>query len=158
VADYFLKVDGIPGESADAKHKDEIDVLAFSWGLSQTGAAATGSGGASGKAVFDDLIVVARTSRASPQLWFACANGTHLKSAVLTCRSRGKAAVEFLTIQLTDVVIASYEIDGSDEGPPVDQISLSYGRIETKYTPADQTGKLQSPIGTGWDVKVGKEA
>ena len=158
MADYFLKVDGIPGESADAMHKGEIDVLAFSWGVSQTGAAATGSGGASGKAVFDDLIVVARTSKASPQLWLACANGTHIKSAVLTCRRRGKAAVEFLTIQLSDVVIASYEVDGSDEEPPVDQISLSYGRIETTYTPADQTGKLQSPIGTGWDVKVGKEA
>jgi type VI secretion system secreted protein Hcp len=158
VADYFLKVDGIPGESADAKHKDEIDVLAFSWGLSQTGTAATGCGGASGRAVFDDLIVVARASKASPQLWLACANGTHLKSAVLTCRRRGEAAVEFLTIQLTDVVIASDEVDGSEEEEPVDQISLSYGRIETKYAPADQTGKLQSPIGTGWDVKVGKEA
>ena len=158
MADYFLKVDGIPGESADAKHKDEIDVLAFSWGLSQTGAAATGSGGASGRAVFDDLIVVAGASKASPQLWLACANGTHLKSAVLTCRRRDEAAVEFLTIQLTDVVITSYEVDGSEEEEPVDQISLSYGRIETKYTPADQTGKLQSPIGTGWDVKVGKEA
>lgn len=158
MADYFLKVDGIPGESADAKHKDEIDVLAFSWGLSQAGAEATGSGGASGKAVFDDLIVVARTSKASPQLWLACANGTHIKSAVLTCRRRGKAAVEFLTIQLTDVVIASYEVDGSEEESPVEQISLSYGRIETKYTPVDQTGKLQSPIATGWDVKVGKEA
>ena len=158
MADYFLKVDGIPGESADAKHKDEIDVLAFSWGVSQTGTAATGGGGASGKAVFDDLIVVARTSMASPQLWLACANGKHIKSAILTCRRRGKAVVEFLTIELTDVVIASYEVDGSEEDPPLDQLSLSYGKIETTYTPTDKTGKPQSPIRTGWDVKVGKEA
>ena len=128
MVDYFLKVDGIPGESADAKHKDEIDVLAFSWGVSQTGASASGGGGASGKAVFDDLIVVARTSKASPQLWLACASGKHIKSATLTCRRRGKAMVEFLTIELTDVVIASYEIDGSDEEPPLDQLSLSYAK------------------------------
>ena len=115
MADYFLKVDGIPGESADAKHKDEIDVLAFSWGVSQAGAASSGGGGASGKAAFDDLLVVARTSKASPQLWLACAEGKHIKSAVLTCRRGGKAPVEFLTIVLSDVVVSSYEVDGSDE-------------------------------------------
>ena len=94
----------------------------------------------------------------TPQLWLACASGKHIKSAILTCRRRGKAVVEFLTIELTDVVIASYEIDGSEEEPPVDQLSLSYGKIETTYTPIDKTGKPQSPIRTGWDVKVGKEA
>ena len=73
MADYFLKVDGIAGESTDAKHKDEIDVLAFSWGVSQTGGASSGGGGGTGKAVFDDLLVVARTSKASPHLWLACA-------------------------------------------------------------------------------------
>jgi type VI secretion system secreted protein Hcp len=153
MADYFLKVDGIPGESVDAKHKDEIDVLAFSWGVSQTGAA----GGASGKPVFGDLLVVARTSKASPHLWLACANGTHIKSAVLTCRSRGKASFDFLAIELSQVLVSSYEVDGSDEEPPLDQIAFSYERIETKYTPADKTGKPQQPIRTGWDVKVGKE-
>ena len=157
MADYFLKVDGIPGESVDAKHKDEIDVLAFSWGLSQAGAAASGRGVASGGPVFDDLLVVARTSKASPHLWLACAKGTHIKSAVLTCRRPGKASFEFLTIELSDVLVASYEVDGSDEEPPLDQIALSYGKIETKYTPADKTGKPQPPIGTGWDVKAGKE-
>jgi type VI secretion system secreted protein Hcp len=157
MADYFLKVDGIPGESADAKHKDEIDVLAFSWGVSQAGAASSGDGGASGKAAFDDLLVVARTSKASPHLWLACAEGKHIKSAVLTCRRGGKAPVEFLTIVLSDVVVSSYEVDGSDEEPPLDQISLSYAKVETRYTPADKTGKTQPPIGAGWDLKANKK-
>ncbi len=157
MADYFLKVDGIPGESADAKHKDEIDVLAFSWGVSQAGAASSGGGGASGKAAFDDLLVVARTSKASPNLWLACAEGKHIKSAVLTCRRGGKAPVEFLTIVLSDVVVSSYEVDGSDEEPPLDQISLSYAKVETHYTPADKTGKTQPPISAGWDLKANKK-
>lgn len=157
MADYFLKVDGIPGESADAKHKDEIDVLAFSWGVSKTGTPASGGGGGAGKAVFDDLLLVARTSKASPHLWLACVKGTHIKSAVLTCRRGGKTSLEFLTITLTDVFVSSYEVDGSDEEPPLDQISLSYGKVETQYTPADKTGKPQPPIGTGWDVKRSKE-
>ena len=157
MADYFLKLDGIPGESADAKHKDEIDVLAFSWGVSQTGTAATGGGGGAGKAAFDDLLLVARTSKASPHLWLACAKGTHIKSAVLTCRRRGKASLEFLTIALEDVLVSSYEVDGSDEEPPLDQFTLAYGKVETKYTPADKTGKPLPPIGTGWDLKSSKE-
>lgn len=157
MADYFLKVDGIPGESADAKHKGEIDVLAFSWGVSQAGDPAVGSGGGSGKAVFDDLLVVARTSKASPLLWLACAAGTHIKTAVLTCRRSGKAAVEFRTITMSDVVVASYELDSSDDGPPLDQIGLAYAKIETQYTPVDPTGKAQAPVKAGWDLTSGKK-
>ena len=156
MADYFLKVDGIPGESADAKHKGEIDVLAFSWGVSQAGAPSSGGGG-SGKAAFDDLIVVARASKASPLLWLACASGTHIKSAVLTCRRSGKSAPEFLTITLSDLVVASYELDSSDDGPPLDQIGLAYAKIETQYTPVDPAGKALPPVKAGWDVAAGKK-
>ena len=153
--DYFLKVDGIPGESVDAKHKGEIDVLAFSWGVSNAGT--SGSGRATLKAAFEDLLVVARTSKASPLLWLACAQGAHIKSAVLTCRRAGKAPVEFLQILLTEVVVSSYEIDG-DEEPPLDQIALAYAKIETRYTPVDPTGKAQSPVKAAWDLKAGKKA
>jgi type VI secretion system secreted protein Hcp len=152
--DYFLKLDGIPGESADAKHKDEIDVLAFSWGVSQSGSTRPGGGGgASGKAVFEDLLVVARTSKASPKLWLACASGQHVKSAVLTCRKAGKAPLEFLKITLSEVTISSYEIDGSDEELPLDQIALSFAKVETAYTPQDATGKAQPPVKAAWDLK-----
>jgi type VI secretion system secreted protein Hcp len=152
--DYFLRIDGIPGESADAKHKGEIDVLAFSWGVS---GGASGSGRAAPKAVLDDLVVVARTSKASPLLWLACAQGKHIKSAVLTCRRAGKAPQEFLKITLEDVLVASYELDGSDEEPPLDQIALSYGKIVTEYTPVDASGKAQPPVKAAWDLKAGKK-
>ena len=157
MVDYFLQVDGIPGESADAKHRNEIEVLAFSWGVSQTGTPSSGGGGGSGKAVFDDLLVVARSSKASPLLWLACASGTHIKSAVLTCRRGSKAALEFLTITLSDVVVASYELDSSDDGPPLDQIGLAYVKIETQYTPVDPAGKALPPVKAGWDVAAGKK-
>jgi type VI secretion system secreted protein Hcp len=153
--DYFLKLDGIPGESTDAKHKGEIDVLAFSWGVS--GSKSTGGGGGAGKAVFEDLLVVARTSKASPKLWLACASGQHIKSAVLTCRKPGKTPFEFLTITLTDVLVSSYEIDGSDEELPLDQVALAFAKVETAYTPQDPTGKAQPPVKAGWDVKANKK-
>ena len=150
--DYFLKVDGIAGESADAKHKGEIDVLGFSFGVSSE-TAATGRGGGAGKAVFDDLVVLAPTSKASPLLWLACASGQHVKTAVLTCRRTAvKTQVDFLKVTLTDVTITSYEADGADEERPLDQVALNYGKIELSYTPVDSTGKLQPPVTAGWDV------
>jgi type VI secretion system secreted protein Hcp len=152
--DCFLLLDGIPGESKDAKHKGEIDVLAFSWGVSQSGSASSGGGGGAGKASFDDLLVVARTSKASPLLWAKCASGEHIKTATLICRKAGKTPVEFLTITLSDVLIASYELDGSDEELPLDQFALSYAKIETKYVPAGASGKGKPPVLAGWDLKA----
>ena len=149
--DYFLKLDGIPGDSTDAKHKGEIDVVAFSWGVARPGSPAPGRGGA-GKAIFEDLLVVARTSKASPKLWQACATGQHLKSAVLVCRKAGKAPVEFLKVTLEDVIITSYEIEGDDE-LPLDQVALAFAKIQTEFVSVDAKGTAQSPIRTGWDLK-----
>ena len=156
--DYFLKLDGIPGESTDAKHKDEIDVLAFSWGVSQAGSSGRGVGVSAGKAIFEDLLVVARTSKASPKLWQACATGQHLKTAVLVCRKAGKAPLEFLKITLTDVTITSYEIDSSDEELPLDQVALAFAKVETEYVSVDPKGKAQPPVTTGWDLKKNAKA
>lgn len=156
--DYFLKLDGIPGESTDAKHKGEIDVLAFSWGVSQAGSSGRGVGVSAGKAIFEDLLVVARTSRASPKLWQACATGQHLKTAVLVCRKAGKAPLEFLKITLTDVTITSYEIDSSDEELPLDQVALAFAKVETEFVSVDPKGKAQPPVTTGWDLTKNAKA
>jgi type VI secretion system secreted protein Hcp len=156
--DYFLKPDGIPGESTDAKHKGEIDVLAFSWGVSQAGSSGRGVGVSAGKAIFEDLLVVARTSKASPKLWQACATGQHLKTAVLTCRKAGKTPLEFLKITLTDVTITSYEIDSSDEELPLDQVALAFVKVETEFVSVDPKGKAQPPVTTGWDLKKNAKA
>ena len=156
--DYFLKLDGIPGESTDAKHKGEIDVLAFSWGVSQAGSSGRGVGVSAGKAIFEDLLVVARTSKASPKLWQACATGQHLKTAVLVCRKAGQAPLEFLKITLTDVTITSYEIDGSDEELPLDQVALAFAKVATEFVSGDAKGKAQPPVTTGWDLKKNAKA
>jgi type VI secretion system secreted protein Hcp len=156
--DYFLKLDGLPGESTDTKHKGEIDVLAFSWGVSQAGSSGRGVGVSAGKAIFEDLLVVARTSKASPKLWQACATGQHLKTAVLVCRKAGKAPLEFLKITLTDVTITSYEIDSSDEELPLDQVALAFAKVETEYVSVDTKGKAQPPVTTGWDLKKNARA
>ena len=64
-ADIFAKLGDIKGESLDAKHKDEIEVLSFSWGLTNSASSSSSSGGGGGKATFQDLTIVHNIDKAS---------------------------------------------------------------------------------------------
>ena len=154
--DYFLKLDGIPGESVDSKHKGEIDVLSWSWGESQPAPMSPGGGGGTGKVAMTDLHVSANLSKASPQLLLACAAGTHIKGAVLTGRKGGKAQGEFLTFSLSDVLVSAYQTGGATAEAPLDSISLSFSKIEMTYREQSAKGGLGPPIRVGWDRKTNK--
>ena len=158
VVDYFLKIDGVPGESADAKHKDEIDVQSWAWG--ETGPVGhPGSGGGSGKVQIQDLNVTARLSKASPALLLACASGKHLKSAVLTGRKAGKDQIDFLTFSLSDLLVSSYQTgdaEGSEVGP-VDSVSLNFAKIAVEYKILKPDGTVGDSIKAGWDAKQQKQ-
>src|SRR5262245_52436782 len=114
--DMFLKLDGIKGESTDDKHKDEIQIESFSWGLAVARRAAAGGGGGAGKASFQDFSFVARTNASSPLLALACATGEHLKEAILSARKAGGTQQDYLVIKLQDVLISSYQQTGDSGG------------------------------------------
>jgi type VI secretion system secreted protein Hcp len=155
--DYFLKIDGAPGESADAKHKGEIQLESFSWGESNPGGAASGGGGGAGKVQMQDLHFSMAVSKASPKLLLACAIGKHHKEAVLTVRKAGKTQQEYLIIKLKDVVITSYQVGGSELGDaPMDQASLGFSQIQMEYRPQKADGSLDAPVKAGWDLKTNK--
>jgi type VI secretion system secreted protein Hcp len=155
--DVFLKIDGIEGESTDAKHSGALEVEAFAWGVEQAGGQTGGAGGGAGKAAFRSLHVVARTSRASPRLFVACASGLHLQGATLTVRRGGRGQLEFLVVRLTDVVVSAYEIGYSpDLDAPTDEIELGYAKIELDYRPQNADGTLAAVVKGGWDVNAGK--
>src|SRR5215210_4691632 len=154
--DYFLKIDGVAGESKDSKHKDEIELEAFSWGASQA-VHAGGGGGAAGKVSMQDFHFVMRTNKASPKLFLACASGQHVKSAVLTARKAGKEQQEYLVYKFTDLLVSSYQTGGSEGGDvPVDQVSFNFSKIEVQYKPQSPTGQLGAAVSAGWDVKANK--
>jgi type VI secretion system secreted protein Hcp len=155
--DYFLKIDGIEGESADSKHKGEIEVLSFSWGVTHPGTPGHGGGRGAGKAAFQDFHFVARTSKASPKLFLACASGSHVKDAILTARRAGKEQLEFLKYKLSTVLVSAFQTGGSDDGEPHDQISLNYAKVELEYRPQSPTGKLEAPVKAAWDLKANKK-
>ena len=153
--DLFLKIDGIAGESADAKHKGEIELESFSWGESNSGTHSPGTGGGAGKVQMQDLHFVTRVNKASPTLMLACATGKHLKQAVLTARKAGKGQQEFLIFKFTDLLVSSYQIGASAHGEaePLDQISFEFSRIEMEYRAAKPDGSLDASVNAGWDVK-----
>jgi type VI secretion system secreted protein Hcp len=153
--DFFLKVDGIPGESQDSKHKDEIDVVAWSWGETRPAPpGSAGGGGGAGKVQIQDFTFTAQTSKASPNLMLACASGKHVKSAVLTARKAGGKQAEFLTISLSDILVSSYQAGGSEgEVIPTESVSLNFSKIQLEYRPQKADGSLGAPVKAGWDVK-----
>ena len=144
--EYFLKIDGIPGESDDTRHPGEIAVAGWSFGESETGAA---PGGASaGKVKFRDFHFGAAVSKASPRLIEACAEGRHIPSAVLTCRKSGGFQAEFLVLKFSDVTISSYGTGAAaaSEAPPADRVSLSFAKVEVDYTEQKPDGSTAPPI------------
>jgi type VI secretion system secreted protein Hcp len=158
-SDYLLKLDGIKGESTDAKHKDEIEVESFSWGLTQPGSFATGGGGGAGKVAFQDIHFTSRVSVASPNLMVACASGQHIKVATLTVRKAGKDQQEYYIVKLSDNLVSSYQSGGSEgsNALPVDQFSLNFSKIEFEYKSQKPDGSLGAPVKGGWDLKANKK-
>jgi type VI secretion system secreted protein Hcp len=136
--DMFLKIDGIDGGSRDHKHKGEIELLSYSWGLSQSGGA-TGGGGGAGKVVVQDFSIVKQLDAASPQLMEKCCQGEHIASVQVTLVNKGTRE-EFYKIKLNDCIISSYQTGGADSGGagPMDQVSFNFGSVDLQA--ADRKG------------------
>jgi type VI secretion system secreted protein Hcp len=155
--DYYLKIDGIEGEAADSKHKNEIDIESWSWGATQSGSHAYGGGGGAGKVAMQDFHFTMRVNKSSPKLLLACASGQHIKAALLTCRKAGKEQQEYMKVKFTDLLISSFQTGGSGgDVVPVDQISLNFAKIEYEYYPQKEDGTLGSKIPVHWDLKQNK--
>lgn len=155
--DYFLKLEGIPGESQDDKHMDEIDVESWSWGETNSGSHAGGGGGGAGKVNMHDFSFAMRASKASPKLFLACASGQHIASALLTCRKAGKDAQEYLKIKFNELLVSNFQTGGSGgDVVPVDQVSLNFSKIEFSYAPQKADGSLDAPVVHNYDLKKNK--
>lgn len=156
-SDYFLKIEGIDGESTDDKHKNEIEILSYSWGETQAGTYGAGGGGGAGKVSMNDFSFTMLANKASPKLMLACATGDHIKSAKLTLRKAGGEQQEYMTITFTDLLVSSYQTGGGGGEIPAESISLNFGKVEFEYKPQKPDGTLDSPIKTGYDLKANKK-
>ena len=152
-SDIFAKIGDIKGESTDAKHKDEIEVLSFSWGVANP--ANVGGGGGEGKATFHDLSFTHNIDKASPRLLQACATGSHLKEATITHRKAGKGQQEFLIIKMNDVIITSVSLSDSDVGNS-ENVSLAFAKVDFEYKPQKADGSLDAGVHFKFDIKASK--
>lgn len=155
--DIFAKLGDIKGESTDAKHKDEIEVLSFSWGVTNA-APAGGGGGGAGKATFQDLSIVHRIDKASPQLLLACATGKHLPDATITHRKAGKGQQDYLIVKMNDVIVTGVVHSGNagPEATTSETVSLSFAKIAFEYKPRKQDGSLDAGVHFKYDIKSNK--
>jgi type VI secretion system secreted protein Hcp len=146
-SDIFLKIGDIKGESTDDKHKDTIDVLAWSWGVSQSGSMHTGGGGGQGKATFNDLHFTHYVDKASPVLLKTCAVLDHIKEAQLTVRKAGKTPQEFLIIKMSDVIVTSVQPNGNGgDGGIVENVQLQFSKVDLEYKPQKADGSLDAGV------------
>ena len=153
--DFYLKITDVKGESKDSKHAGEIEIESFSWGATQLGTSAHGTGAGGGKVSMQDFHFVMRNNSASPTLFLFCANGKHLKEAKLTGRKAGGKQEDFLIVTMSDVLISSYQTGGSAAGEvPMDQISLNYSKIEIDYLAQNEKGITASAGKKWWDMKT----
>lgn len=160
--DAFLKIDGIEGESNDSKHKGEIEVLSFHWGVSQaiTGTASSTGTFSGQRCDMSDLAIVKQLDKASPKLAQACAAAEHFKTATLTlCRAAGDKQ-PYMKYKLSDILVSSVRVGGAsqgDGGVPPEEVGLHYGKIELEYSVIGNDGKAAGNVTGGWDLKENKK-
>jgi type VI secretion system secreted protein Hcp len=155
--DIFAKIGDIKGESIDDKHKDEIEVLSYSWEVSNPGSMGFGTGGGEGRAKFHDLSFIHRIDKASPVLMQACAIGTHYKDGTITHRKAGKSQHEYLVVKMNDIVITGVKHQRNDDGHS-ETVSLAFAKVNVEYKAQKPDGSLDAGVVFKYDILAHKEA
>ena len=144
-SDFFLKLDGIKGESTSEKHKDWIEISSFSWGMSNS-ATVLGGGGGTGKVSVQDFSFTMKVDKASPKLMLACATGERLQTlqfAIARPDAGGAGATDYYVVTLTNVLVSSYQTGGAATPPgatpesPTASVSFNFQKIKWDYIAAD---------------------
>lgn len=152
--DMFLKFKpAVDGEAGDAKHKDEIEIHSYSFGVTNQGTASHGGGLGAGKAQFQDFHFSKSVDKSTPNLLKMTASGQHFEEALVTVRKAGGGQQEYLKITLNDVYITSYSTSGSEGAVPVESFSLNFTKAKLEYSPQKADGSLGPSVSGGYDVK-----
>lgn len=154
--DMYLKVEGIDGESKDSKHSNHIQVLSWSWDVSQKGTAGSGSGLTAGSVEHRDLVIRKLVDKASPNLYSHCCTGEHIPSADLIIRKAGgkSGALEYVVIHLEKLIITGYSLGGQPQADQIEEeVKINYAKVKITYTPQDDAGQGMPPVIAGWDLQ-----
>ena len=151
--DMFIKIGELKGESKDKVHAGEIDVLAWSWGLSNSGSAQVGGGAGAGKCNVQDLSFTKYIDKASPDLMLACCNGKHFPKATLVVRKAGGQPLEYFQITLEDLIITAVTTGGSGgEDRLTENVILNFAKVKVNYKEQKADGGVGDKPEMGWDI------
>lgn len=156
--DMHVKIAGVDGESVSDGHKKEIDIMSWSWGMSQSGTMHTATGGGAGKVNVHDVSFTKHVDSSSPRLYQACCNGEHFKTATLYCRKAGgKSGIDYLKIEMEDVIVSSVTPGGSGgEDRISESVTLNFARFKVAYTPQKSDGTPEAAKNCGWNIAENK--
>src|SRR6218665_1214889 len=156
--DFFIKIDGIPGESKDSKHSGQIDVLQWGYSVSQTSTSHTGGGSGAGKANFGELHFTHYVDKATPNLMKYCASGKHIPTVEVSCCKVGDGSQEYMKITLNEVLITHVSPMGSTSDPRVtESVGMSYGKVKVEVKEQNTDRSMGATVTATWDVKQEKE-
>lgn len=156
--DMFLELEGIKGEAHDHKHKDTIDVLAWSWGASNSGTSHLGGGGGSGKVNVQDLSITKYVDKASAPLLGHCATGKHIKKGTLIVRKAGDKPLEYLKIEIKDLLVSHVSSGGSGgEDRITENVTLNFSHFKYIYQMQEKDGSGGPKVETAYDIKANKQ-
>ena len=145
--DIFLHLEGIKGEAQDDKYKDDIDVLAWSWGASQSGTTHMGSGSGAGKVAVQDLSITKYIDKSSPTLFQHCANGKHITKGKLIIRKAGEKPLDYLTVEINDIIVTHVSMGGSgSEDRLTENVTLNFAQYHLKYAVQSADGSKGTEI------------
>ena len=144
-AECFLKLDGVKGESTDVRHSGEIAVASWSWGLTQTTTSHIGSGGGASAADIADLKITKSIDHTTPLITRFAYTGSFVKSAVLSCRARGKSP-DFLVISLSGTVLISSHKYGVDQDRPTEELTLHFSAATITHYNINADGVAVEPV------------
>jgi type VI secretion system secreted protein Hcp len=153
--DYFLKLDGIQGESADENHKNEIQIMSWSWGASQVSSVAGTGGSGAGKADLSDFSIMTYFDKATPKLFKSICQGDHIKTGTMTAVKSGAQGKPYLKVDFTELFVSGLQISGSSEVPTV-SLSFTYNTIKIDYSVQDEKGVLTSTGPVEYNLKANK--
>lgn len=151
--DMFIQVGKLKGESRDAKHKGKTDVLAWSWGMSNSGSAHVGGGAGTGKVNVQDLSFTKYIDNTSAELQLAACNGKHFPDALLIVRKAGEKPLEYVKITMKEVLITSVSTGGSGgEDRLTENVTLNFAEVKYEYTPQDVAGNPGDTQTMTWKI------
>ena len=154
--DMFMKIGDIKGESTDVKHQDEIDVLAWSWGMSNT--AAPVGGGGTGKANIQDFSFTKFVDLSTTDLMLGTLTGEHFDEATFVVQKAGGEKLEFLKITFKNVIVTSVSTGGSGgEDRLTENVSLNFAEVMVEYTQQKPDGTAGTKKSFSWNIAENTE-